>query len=115
MSGFGPFPDPSELLGHDEAADTFATMLDGGATDEQVTQFLIALSEMSTSLALSRMSESWRIEPRFPSLRLNSSAANPPSRLPDPVERRAMKTPITASDALKFPIATSSCPGIDFS
>lgn len=50
MSRFGPFPDPSALLDHDEAADAFATMLDGGATDEQVTEFLIALSNRGETM-----------------------------------------------------------------
>src|SRR3546814_5301086 len=44
MSRFGPFPDPSALLDHDEAAAAFATMLDGGASDEQGSEFLIALA-----------------------------------------------------------------------
>ncbi|OHD09701.1 anthranilate phosphoribosyltransferase [Sphingopyxis sp. RIFCSPHIGHO2_12_FULL_65_19] len=50
MSRFGPFPDPSALLDHDEAAAAFATMLDGGATDEQVTEFLIALSHRGETM-----------------------------------------------------------------
>ena len=50
MSRFGPFPDPSALLDHDEAADAFATMLDGGASDEQVSEFLIALADRGETM-----------------------------------------------------------------
>src|SRR3546814_20680824 len=51
MSRFGPFPDPSALLDHDEAANAFATMLDGGASDEQVGEFLVALSDRGETMA----------------------------------------------------------------
>src|SRR3546814_14436022 len=50
MSRFGPFPDPSALLDHDEAANAFATMLDGGASDEQVGEFLVALSDRGETM-----------------------------------------------------------------
>lgn len=50
MSRFGPFPDPAELLDHDEAAEAFATMLDGGASDEQVADFLSALSDRGETM-----------------------------------------------------------------
>lgn len=50
MSRFGPFPDPSELLTHDEAAHAFATMLDGGGSDEQVAEFLVALSDRGETM-----------------------------------------------------------------
>src|SRR3546814_17095643 len=50
MSRFGPFPDPSALLDHDEAADAFATMLDGGASDEQISEFLTALSDRGETM-----------------------------------------------------------------
>lgn len=45
MSRFGPLPDPAHLLEADEAAAAFATMLDGGANDEQIAGFLSALSD----------------------------------------------------------------------
>ena len=45
MSRFGPFPDPTGQLAPDEAAHAFATMLDGGGSDEEVAAFLVALSE----------------------------------------------------------------------
>lgn len=45
MSRFGPFPDPTALLHDDEAATAFATMLDGGGSDEEVADFLSALSD----------------------------------------------------------------------
>ncbi|PKP98112.1 MAG: anthranilate phosphoribosyltransferase [Alphaproteobacteria bacterium HGW-Alphaproteobacteria-13] len=45
MSRFGPLPDPAHLLEADEAAAAFATMLDGGASDDQVAGFLSALSD----------------------------------------------------------------------
>src|SRR3546814_13380225 len=38
------------LLDHDEAADAFATMLDGGASDEQVSEFLVALSDRGETM-----------------------------------------------------------------
>ncbi|HEV2600102.1 anthranilate phosphoribosyltransferase [Sphingopyxis sp.] len=50
MSRFGPFPDPTELLADDEAADAFATMLDGGASDEQIAAFLAALSDRGETM-----------------------------------------------------------------
>lgn len=50
MSRFGPFPDPSELLGDDEAAAAFATMLDGGASDEHIAEFLSALSDRGETM-----------------------------------------------------------------
>ncbi|PZQ21402.1 MAG: anthranilate phosphoribosyltransferase [Sphingopyxis macrogoltabida] len=50
MSRFGPFPDPANLLGDDEAAHAFATMLDGGGSDEQVAAFLIALSDRGETM-----------------------------------------------------------------
>jgi anthranilate phosphoribosyltransferase len=50
MSHFGPFPDPSNLLGDDEAATAFETMLDGGASDEHVAEFLTALSDRGETM-----------------------------------------------------------------
>lgn len=50
MSRFGPFPDPTELLADDEAADAFATMLDGDASDEQIAAFLAALSDRGETM-----------------------------------------------------------------
>lgn len=50
MSAFGPLPDPAALLGHDEAADAFATMLDGGATDANIAEFLVALSDRGETM-----------------------------------------------------------------
>ena len=50
MSRFGPLPDPAELLDHDQAEHAFATMLDGGGTDEQVADFLIALSNRGETM-----------------------------------------------------------------
>ena len=50
MSRFGPFPDPAGLLEHDEAADAFATMLDGGASDDNIVEFLTALSNRGETM-----------------------------------------------------------------
>jgi len=50
MSRFGPLPDPTALLGHDEAAAAFAAVLDGGASDEQIAGFLIALSDRGETM-----------------------------------------------------------------
>jgi anthranilate phosphoribosyltransferase len=50
MSRFGPFPDPTALLDHDEAAHAFATMLDGGGRDEDVAAFLAALSDRGETM-----------------------------------------------------------------
>jgi len=50
MSRFGPFPDPTVLLDHDEAEAAFATMLDGGGSDEQVAAFLSALSDRGETM-----------------------------------------------------------------
>ena len=50
MSGFGPLPDPAHLLGHDEAAAAFATMLDGGASDDNIADFLSALSDRGETM-----------------------------------------------------------------
>jgi anthranilate phosphoribosyltransferase len=50
MSRFGPLPDPAELLDHDQAEHAFATMLDGGGTDEQVADFLVALSNRGETM-----------------------------------------------------------------
>ena len=50
MSRFGPLPDPAELLDHDEAADAFAAILDGTASDEAITEFLIALAERGETM-----------------------------------------------------------------
>lgn len=50
MSRFGPLPDPSHLLGDDEAAAAFATMLDGGASDEHIAEFLSALSDRGETM-----------------------------------------------------------------
>jgi len=50
MSRFGPFPDPSHLLTDDGAASAFATMLDGGASDEHIAEFLSALSDRGETM-----------------------------------------------------------------
>lgn len=50
MSRFGPLPDPAELLDHDEAAAAFAVILDGGASDEAITAFLVALSDRGETM-----------------------------------------------------------------
>ncbi|MBB5706877.1 anthranilate phosphoribosyltransferase [Sphingopyxis panaciterrulae] len=50
MSRFGPFPDPTLLLDHDEAEAAFATMLDGGGSDEQVAAFLSTLSDRGETM-----------------------------------------------------------------
>ena len=50
MSRFGPLPDPPALLGHDEAGAAFAAILDGGASDEQIAGFLIALSDRGETM-----------------------------------------------------------------
>lgn len=50
MSRFGALPDPAALLDHDEAAAAFATMLDGGASDENIAEFLIALSDRGETM-----------------------------------------------------------------
>ena len=50
MSAFGPLPDPAALLGHDEAANAFAMMLDGSASDANIAQFLIALSDRGETM-----------------------------------------------------------------
>ena len=50
MSRFGPFPDPARFLEPDEAAHAFATMLDGGGRDEDVADFLSALSDRGETM-----------------------------------------------------------------
>ncbi|MDO9368609.1 MAG: anthranilate phosphoribosyltransferase [Sphingopyxis sp.] len=50
MSQFGPFPDPAALLDDDEAAAAFSTMLDGGASDENIAEFLSALSHRGETM-----------------------------------------------------------------
>ncbi len=50
MSRFGPFPDPGRLLEQDEAEAAFATMLDGGGSDEEVAAFLAALSDRGETM-----------------------------------------------------------------
>jgi len=50
MSRFGPFPDPGRLLEQDEAEAAFATMLDGGGSDEDVAAFLAALSDRGETM-----------------------------------------------------------------
>jgi anthranilate phosphoribosyltransferase len=50
VSRFGPFPDPAELLDHDEAAAAFAVMLDGAASDEEIAGFLTALSDRGETM-----------------------------------------------------------------
>ena len=50
MSRFGPLPDPAELLDHDEAAAAFAAILDSTASDEAITEFLIALAERGETM-----------------------------------------------------------------
>ncbi|WP_439567492.1 anthranilate phosphoribosyltransferase [Sphingopyxis sp.] len=50
MSRFGPLPDPAGRLDHDEAAAAFATMLDGGASDDNIAEFLTALSDRGETM-----------------------------------------------------------------
>jgi anthranilate phosphoribosyltransferase len=50
MSRFGPLPDPTAHLDPDEAAHAFATMLDGGGSDEEVAAFLSALSDRGETM-----------------------------------------------------------------
>lgn len=50
MTQFGPLADPSHLLSHDEAEHCFNTILDGGASDEHIANFLIALSERGETM-----------------------------------------------------------------
>ena len=50
MNRFGPLPDPARLLDHDEAERAFATMLDGGASDEAIAEFLVALSDRGETM-----------------------------------------------------------------
>jgi anthranilate phosphoribosyltransferase len=50
MSRFGLLPDPAALLDHDEAASAFATMLDGAASDENIAEFLTALSDRGETM-----------------------------------------------------------------
>ncbi len=50
MSRFGPFPDPIALLDHDEAAAVFGMMLDGGGSDQDVAEFLCALSDRGETM-----------------------------------------------------------------
>jgi anthranilate phosphoribosyltransferase len=50
MSRFGPLPDPANRLEHDEAAAAFATMLDGGASDDNIAEFLTALSDRGETM-----------------------------------------------------------------
>ncbi len=50
MTAFGILPDPSHLLGHDEAAQAFADILDGKVDDEALANFLIALSNRGETM-----------------------------------------------------------------
>lgn len=50
MRRFGPLPDPADLLDHDEAAAAFAAMLDGAASDEEIAEFLTALSDRGETM-----------------------------------------------------------------
>src|SRR3546814_4478628 len=43
--GMTSLPDPSQPLTRDEAAQAFSAILDGGASDDDVARFLLALSE----------------------------------------------------------------------
>src|SRR3546814_9797242 len=71
MSRFGPFPDPTLLLDHDEAEAAFATMLDGGGSDEQVAAFLSTLSDRGeTMVEIAAAAQAMRDRK---STRLNSS------------------------------------------
>ena len=45
MTDFGPLPDPAAPLDRAGAAQAFADILDGGASDEAIAHFLIALSD----------------------------------------------------------------------
>ena len=45
MTDFGPLPDPATPLDRPSAAQAFADILDGGASDEAIAHFLIALSD----------------------------------------------------------------------
>jgi anthranilate phosphoribosyltransferase len=50
MNPFGPLPNPSHLLSHEEAAQAFDTILDGGASEEQIAYFLVALSDRGETM-----------------------------------------------------------------
>lgn len=45
MNPFGPLPDPAAFLSREQADHAFATIMDGGASDEAVASFLVALSD----------------------------------------------------------------------
>ncbi|KTE22168.1 anthranilate phosphoribosyltransferase [Sphingopyxis sp. H050] len=50
MSRFGPLPDPAALLDHDEAAAAFSAILDGTASDDAITSFLVSLAERGETM-----------------------------------------------------------------
>lgn len=50
MSRFGPLPDPAALLDHDEAAAAFTAILDGAASDDDISEFLIQLAERGETM-----------------------------------------------------------------
>jgi len=50
MSHFGALPDPAALLDHDEAEAAFAAILDAQVTDDQIAEFLIALSDRGETM-----------------------------------------------------------------
>lgn len=50
MSAYGPLPDPQHLFDHDEAAQAFTDILDGGASEDEIAAFLIALTERGETM-----------------------------------------------------------------
>src|SRR3546814_16740515 len=54
-------PDPSQPLTRDEAAQAFSAILDGGASDDDVARFLLALSERGeTALEIAAAARAFR-------------------------------------------------------
>lgn len=50
MTRFGELPDPSALLSHDEAQSAFNAILDGSVADENIAEFLTALSDRGETM-----------------------------------------------------------------
>ena len=50
MSRFGALPDPAALLDHEEAEAAFAAILDARVTDNQIAEFLVALSDRGETM-----------------------------------------------------------------
>jgi anthranilate phosphoribosyltransferase len=50
MSRFGPLPDPAHLLDHDEAAQAFADILDARTSEDEIAEFLTALSDRGETM-----------------------------------------------------------------